>query len=85
MQHCARNDGIICSPLAFFSLLGRSPTRVRLSFSSVSRDEIRRGIFRFWKFAHEQGAGDKYERRMYPRPWQAGSLTCPHAVPATAQ
>lgn len=54
LQHCARDYGVICCPMSFFSLLGRRTYQVRLSFSYVSQAEIKQGISRLWRFVHEQ-------------------------------
>ena len=54
MQQCAQEYGVICCPMSFFSLLHRYENQVRLSFSYVSEDEIKQGVFRFWRFVHEQ-------------------------------
>ncbi len=59
MQACAENYGVICCPMSFFSLLGRCENQVRLSFSYVSKDEIERGVFQFWKFVHDQVASEQ--------------------------
>ena len=53
MQVCAENYGVICCPMSFFSLLGRCENQVRLSFSSVSHDQIEQGISLFRKFVHD--------------------------------
>lgn len=57
MHACAENYGVICCPMSFFSLLGRHENQVRLSFSSVTHDQIEQGIGRFGRFLHDIWAG----------------------------
>lgn len=54
MQRCAEQYGVICCPMVFFSQLGGCEQQVRLSFSSVSPEEIRAGVARFWRFVHDR-------------------------------
>src|SRR5262249_46841739 len=50
MRTCAERYGVICCPMTFFSLLDKCEDQVRLSFSSVSHEQIERGITQFWRF-----------------------------------
>ncbi|HJT56851.1 MAG TPA: PLP-dependent aminotransferase family protein [Ktedonobacteraceae bacterium] len=53
MQACAEKYGVICCPMSFFSLLGRCEQQVRLSFSYVTGEEIKKGVFQFWQYVHD--------------------------------
>jgi len=53
MQVCAEKYGVICCPMSFFSLLGRCQQQVLLSFSYVTGDAIKKGIFQFWQFVQD--------------------------------
>jgi (S)-3,5-dihydroxyphenylglycine transaminase len=53
MQACAEEYGVICCPMSFFSLLGGCQQQVRLSFSYVTGDAIKKGVFQFWQFVHD--------------------------------
>ncbi|HEY1349472.1 MAG TPA: PLP-dependent aminotransferase family protein [Ktedonobacteraceae bacterium] len=53
---CAEQYGVICCPMQFFSPLDRGENQVRLSFSSVSQEEIKTGIARFAAFVRAQVA-----------------------------
>jgi (S)-3,5-dihydroxyphenylglycine transaminase len=53
MQACAERYGVICCPMTFFSLLDKCEDQVRLSFSSVSHEQIEQGIAQFWQFVHD--------------------------------
>lgn len=54
VHQCAKQYGVICCPMQFFSLLGRCKNQVRLSFSSVSEEEIRTGIAHFGAFVRAE-------------------------------
>lgn len=47
---CARDFGVICCPMSFFSLTAGRERQIRLAFSYVTPDEIDRGIERLARF-----------------------------------
>jgi (S)-3,5-dihydroxyphenylglycine transaminase len=58
LEECARDFGVICCPMTFFSLTAGRERQLRLSFSYVSPAEIDEGIARFARFVrHRAGAG----------------------------
>ena len=52
---CARDYGVICAPMSFFSLRGDREQEVRLSFSHVTPDEIDEGVARLARFVAQRG------------------------------
>lgn len=53
MTSCARDYGVIVSPMQFFSLRGADDRWIRLSFSSVELEEIGEGVKRLARFIHD--------------------------------
>jgi (S)-3,5-dihydroxyphenylglycine transaminase len=56
LEECARDFGVICCPMTFFSLTAGRERQVRLSFSYVSPAEIDEGIARFARFVRHRAA-----------------------------
>lgn len=56
MERCADTAryGVICTPMAYFSLAGDRDREVRLSFSYVSDDEIAEGVTRLARFVADE-------------------------------
>jgi (S)-3,5-dihydroxyphenylglycine transaminase len=50
---CANDYRVICCPMFYFSITPGREKQVRLSFSSVNRDQINNGIERFASFVHD--------------------------------
>jgi (S)-3,5-dihydroxyphenylglycine transaminase len=56
LEECARDFGVICCPMTFFSLTAGRERQVRLSFSYVSPAEVDEGIARFARFVRHRAA-----------------------------
>jgi (S)-3,5-dihydroxyphenylglycine transaminase len=54
MVTCASDYDVLTTPMTFFSLDGTHTESVRLSFSNVSEDEIRRGIAAFASYVRHR-------------------------------
>ncbi len=53
VRTCARDYGVICCPMSFFSRLPGRERHVRLAFSYVETSLIEEGVQRLWRFVHE--------------------------------
>ncbi|HEY6324502.1 MAG TPA: PLP-dependent aminotransferase family protein [Thermoanaerobaculia bacterium] len=59
LEVCARDFGVICCPMTFFSLTAGRERQVRLSFSYVTPEQIDVGIARFARFVRSRLAQER--------------------------
>jgi (S)-3,5-dihydroxyphenylglycine transaminase len=50
MEQCARDYGLICTPMSYFALTSGQEKKIRLAYSHGSDDEIREGCHRLRRF-----------------------------------
>jgi (S)-3,5-dihydroxyphenylglycine transaminase len=56
LETCARDFGVICCPMTFFSLGAGREHQIRLSFSYVEAPQIEEGIARLARFVRQRAA-----------------------------
>jgi (S)-3,5-dihydroxyphenylglycine transaminase len=56
LEVSARDYGVVCCPMRFFSLTSGRERQVRLSFSYVTPEQIEQGVGRFARFVHDRVA-----------------------------